>query len=444
MASNAIFTQQSTLKHVVVTAITGALGLLSIFMVDLVDILFLSMLDQKEVVAAVGFASSIMFFMISLSLAISITGVALISQALGRGDHALAKQRAVNILVFGFLVSLLIVWLMAPNLPYLLLFLGAAGRTLDLATSYLQITLYSIPALMIGIVASGIIRAVGDAKRAMYATLVSGLVNAVLDPIFIFVLDLGLDGAALASLCARFSMLIIAYHGVVRVHNMLGKFDWLYFGQDLKCIFLLFFPTMLANLSSPLANAIATEHMSAFGDDAVAAYAIIGRIIPVIFAGLFSLSSAIGPILGQNYGAKDFVRIKRTLGSAVFYSFIYSLLTCWLVYELQDWLIALFNASGRVADLIHFFTTYITFSFFFQSFLFIAFAVFNNLGQPSVSAWLNFGRATLGTWPFIVVFGWLFAAKGVLVGLAFGSITFGCIGLLLAKRYIDRLALSNS
>lgn len=439
MPPSAVFTEKSTLRHVVVTSVTGALGLISIFMVDLVDIFFLSMLDQKEIIAAVGFASSVMFFMISLALAVSITGVALISKAIGRDHHKLAKQRATNILVFGFLLSIFLVWFMAPNLPYILLFLGAEGRTLDLATVYLQINLYSVPALMVGIVGSGIMRAVGDARRAMYATLISGIVNAILDPLFIFAFGLGLEGAAIASLIARFSMLFIVYHGVVRVHNMLSPFDWLYFMQDIKCMTKLVVPTMLANMSSPLANAIATEHMAEFGDDAVAAYAIIGRIIPVVFAGLFSLSSAIGPILGQNYGAKNFIRMRKTINSALLYSLMYSLLLCWVVYQFQFSLVHLFNAEDQVAELILFFATYITFSFFFQSLLFIAFSVFNNLGKPSTSAWLNFGRATLGTWPFILFFGWLFEAQGVLLGQAVGSIVFGCIGFILAQRHLDRL-----
>jgi len=442
MPPKAVFTEKSTLHHVVVMSATGALGLISMFMVDLIDIFFLSMLDQKEIIAAVGFASSIMFFMISLALAVSISGVALISKAIGLGDKELAKRRAINVLVFGTLLSFFIVWLIAPKIPHLLLFLGAAGRTLDLATSYLQITILGLPAIMIGMVGAGIMRAVGDAKRAMYATFITGVVNAILDPIFIFVFDLGLDGAAIASLIARFSTLIIVYYGVVRIHKMLGQFDWLYFYQDLRSLLKIALPTMLANMSSPLANAIVTEHIAEFGDDAVAAYAIIGRVIPVVFAGLFALSAAVGPILGQNYGAGNFVRMQQTITSAILYSLVYSLLVCWGLYSVQFWFVELFNATQKTAILIHFFSTYITFSFFFQSLLFIAIAAFNNLGSPKTSAWLNFGRATVGTWPLIVIFGWLFDAEGIFIGQALGSIIFGCIGLILAKRHIKRLALN--
>lgn len=439
MPAKAVFTEKSTLRHVVVMSLTSAVGLMSIFIVDLVDILFLSMLDEKEIIAAVGFASSIMFFMISLALAVSIAGVALVSRAIGQGERELAKRRATNILVFGALLSLTIIWLLSPNIDSMLSFLGATGRTLELGTSYLNIILLGLPAVMISIIGSGLMRAVGDAKRAMYATAITGLVNAVLDPIFIFTFGLELEGAAVASLIARFSSLIIAYHSLVRTHNLLGNFDWLYLYQDLRSLLKIILPTMLANISSPLANAIVTEHISKFGDDAVAAYAIIGRMIPVMFAGLFALSSAIGPIIGQNYGAANFARIQQTIRSAILYSFIYSVLVCWGLYNAKHWLVDLFNTTDQTAEIIYFFSTYIAFCFFFQSLLFIAIAVFNNLGSPKTSAWLNFGRATLGTWPLILVFGWLFEAQGVFIGQAIGSIIFGCLGLSLSKQYIVKI-----
>lgn len=117
MPLKATFTTGSTLRHVVVMSATGALGLMSMFMVDLIDILFLSMLDQKEVVAAVGFASSIMFFTISIGIAVSVSATAMVSRAVGRGEKELAKRRATNVLVFGILLSFLIVYFLMPRIP---------------------------------------------------------------------------------------------------------------------------------------------------------------------------------------------------------------------------------------------------------------------------------------------------------------------------------------
>ncbi len=439
MSGSAKLTQGSTFKHVVYMSATGAFGLMCMFLVDLVDMLFLSMLGEKEAVAAVGFASTIMFFTISLSIAVSISVTALVSKAVGEGNIELAKRRAVNVLVFGIFFSSAVVWLLWPKIPHILLSIGATGRTLDLATDYLQILVFGMPAVMVGMIGSGIMRALGDARRAMYATLVGGLVNALLDPIFIFALGLGVQGAAIASLIARFSMVVVSYYGVVHIHKMLGEFDLMDFFKDVKPICLIAIPAMLTNMSSPLANAIVMEHTSSFGDDAVAAVAVIGRIIPVVFGGIFALSGAVGPILGQNYGAGRFDRMRSAISSAVIYAFVYCLVLCFCLYQMQDWLVSVFHATQESADLIRFFATFVSFSFFFQSLLFIAIAVFNNLGKPFHSTLLNFGRATLGTWPFIIVFSLFMGAEGILFGQAIGSVIFGCLGFYMAKKYITEL-----
>ncbi len=439
MPHQAKLTQGSTLKHVVTMSFTSALGLMCMFLVDLVDMLFLSMLGEKEAVAAVGFAGTIMFFTISLSIAVSIAATALVARAIGEGDVALAKRRAVNVLAFGVIFSTAIVLLLWPHIADLLSFIGATGRTLELANGYLRILVLGMPAVMIGMIGSGIMRALGDARRAMYATLVGGIVNAILDPIFIFALGMGVQGAALASLIARFSMVVVSYYGVVHVHKMLGKFDLVGFFKDLKPICRIALPAMLTSLSSPLANTIVMSHTATFGDDAVAAIAIIGRIIPVVFGGLFALSGAVGPILGQNYGARRFDRMHGAIYSAVTYAFVYCFVLCIALYLMQDWLVSVFNATQRTADLIRFFATYVSFSFFFQSLLFIAIAVFNNLGKPFNSTLLNFGRATLGTWPLIFVFGFFMGAEGVLFGQAVGSVVFGCLGFYMARHYIAEL-----
>jgi Na+-driven multidrug efflux pump len=96
-----------------------------------------------------------------------------------------------------------VVWL---NLPFLVGLLGASGETLDLAVGYLRIIIPTLPLLLVGMVGGAILRAHGAARLAMMATIWGGLVNAVLDPILIFGLDLELTGAALASVAARITI----------------------------------------------------------------------------------------------------------------------------------------------------------------------------------------------------------------------------------------------
>jgi len=97
--------------------------------------------------------------------------------------------------------------------------MGASAATLDLAVEYLRIIVPSLPLLLVGMVGGAILRAHGDARRAMMATVWGGVVNAILDPILIFGLDLELTGAALASVAARVVIGVTAVISIIRYYN---------------------------------------------------------------------------------------------------------------------------------------------------------------------------------------------------------------------------------
>jgi Na+-driven multidrug efflux pump len=137
----------------------------------------------------------------------------------------LARRSATNTLVYGVLTGGIfsaVVWF---NLPFLVGLLGASGETLDLAVGYLQIIIPSLPLLLVGMVGGAILRAHGAARLAMMATIWGGLVNAVLDPILIFGLNLELTGAALASVAARITIAVVALLPILRNYGGLARPD---------------------------------------------------------------------------------------------------------------------------------------------------------------------------------------------------------------------------
>lgn len=117
-------------------------------------------------------------------------------------------------------VFALLIWL---SLDTLVALVGASGHTQDLAVHYLQIIVPTLPFLLMGMAGGAILRAHGDARRAMMATIVGGLVNAVLDPILIFGLNLELTGAALSSAAARIAMAYFALAPIVRHYGGLRR-----------------------------------------------------------------------------------------------------------------------------------------------------------------------------------------------------------------------------
>ncbi|AUD60693.1 MATE family efflux transporter [Shewanella sp. Pdp11] len=438
--TQAKFVEGPILRHILVMSSTAAVGISALFVVDLLDIFFLSLLGEHELAAAVGYAGSISFFTTSIGIGLSIALGALVSRSIGAKDVVLAKRLLLNSAVVTTLISVLVAAVVTTFIPELVALVGASGHTAELAASYLYILVPSLPFICLAMALGGALRAVGDAKLSMMSTLAGGGVNAVLDPIFIFLFAMGIEGAALASVLARVAVFLIAGRGVVVKHKLLGNFDKAHFIADLKPIFAIAGPAMLTNVATPIGNAFVTRAIADFGDAYVAGWAVLGRLIPVTFGMIFALSGAIGPIVGQNFGAGQFDRVRESLTRAIQFCAVYVLVMSLLLFALKSHLVNVFDMKGDSADLIHFFCSYIAVFFIFSGILFVANASFNNLGKAKYSTLFNVGKATLGTVPFVYLGALWGGVYGVLIGQVLGSILFGTLGVWVAYRLVDKVA----
>ncbi|WP_456386570.1 MATE family efflux transporter [Profundibacter sp.] len=435
-ARQAKFTTGNIFRHITVMTLTASVGLMAIFMVDLVDMIFISMLGKSELAAAVGYAGAVLFFTTGFSVGMSISAGALVARALGRGDTEQASRRAATAMTFGVLTGVVfaaVIWL---NIGGLLRFLGARGPTLELGTHYLQIIVPSLPFLMTGMVGGAILRAHGAAKRAMMATILGGAVNAVLDPILIFGFDLELTGAAMASVAARVTMGVAALYPIYRHYGGLRRPTLDEMRMDFRPVYAIALPAILTQLATPAGQAYVTRAMAEFGEEAVAGMAIVSRLVPVAFGVLFALSGAVGPIIGQNAGAGLPARVQRSVRDALVFTAIVVVFMSALLFGLRSPIVALFQVSGITAELVILFCGPLALAFYFNGVIFVSNAAFNNLGRPFYSTWINWGRHTLGTIPFVILGGVWFGAKGVLIGQAFGGFVFAAVAMVMLRRVI--------
>ena len=415
------------MRHVVVMTLTSMAGLLSLFLVDALNLLYISMLGVTELAAAIGFAGTIQFFLISVSIGLLIAGSAMISKAIGAGEQERARQLAGSSALTAFLVMGIVATLLWIYREDALRLLGARNEALEKASFFLSIALPSVPLIGIGMACSGVLRAMGEARQAMYVTLGGGMVAAVLDPILIFGFDLGLAGAAIAMALTRFLIACIGLYLVIARHNMMAMPTLESLARDLRPYALIAGPAMATQLSTPFGNAYLTATVAEFGDSAVAGWAVVGRMTALSFGGIFALSGAIGPIIGQNYGAKLWPRIATAYRDGLIFAAIY-VLGAWLVLaSVTPWIIEGFGLTGEGALILGTFTQSAAWAFVFTGALFTANAAFNNLGRPLYSTMFNWSRdaavipilsfaiaANLG--PVGVV--WIQACAAILVGSA--------------------------
>ncbi len=421
-----------------VMAGTGAIGLVAIFAVDLINLLYISRLGDPALTAAVGFAGVVGFFHLSVFIGLLIGITATVSRTVGAGNLAEARALGTSCLL---LVAGLATLLSAATLVWLdplLLLLGARDQALELAHRYLIIVLSSTPLLGVGMAASALLRSVGDARRSMLVTLIPAFVTAALDPLLIFGFGLGLDGAAIVINIARTVLLGVGLHGAWYVHRMVIAPDTTRLGAHAATLFAIAGPAVLTNLATPVGAAFVTGSVASFGASAVAGQATIERLTPVAFGLIYSLSGAVGPVLSQNLGARRFDRVREGLRASVGFM-VAAVAGAWLLLALlQGPLIAWFALSGDAAAMVHAFCSWIAASFFFVGALFVANAAFNNLGRPLWSTAFNWGRATLGTIPF-VWWGAHYGAVEALAGQAAGAAIFGSLSLLCAFQLAARL-----
>lgn len=419
-------------------SLTTSLGLMAVFAVDFIDMIFIAMLGKAELAAAIGYAGAILFFTGSFGIGMAIATGALVARALGQGDRDLARRRGTNALIIGLGLGLVFAALIWVNIRPLVGALGASGATLDLAVHFMQIVLPSLPILLIGVVGGAILRAHGDARRSMQVMILGGAVNAALDPVLIFGLDLELTGAALSSIAARVTLAVLALRAIVRHHGGFDRPRPAALARDFGGVMRIAGPAVLTQLATPVGQAIVTRAMANYGEEAVAGMAIIGRLVPVAFGVLFALSGAVGPIIGQNAGAGLQNRVIKALRDALLFTVLVTLLVSAALFALRGPLEVLFKLDGVSRDLVHLFAGPLALMWVFNGMIFVGNAAFNNLGHPFYSTWINWGRHTLGTLPFVAAGAALWGAEGVLIGQAAGGVVFGLLALWLSWRVVNQ------
>ena len=436
-----VFTRGSTMRHVAVMTATGSIGLVAVFAVDFISLFWVARLGSQSLKAAVGYASQLQFVALSVAIGLTIAISATMSRALGAGDRQRARRLAASgLAITGVVATTLSIAMVLLRDPALDVLLHASGEPAVVASRFLAIAVPANIAFSLGMALSGTLRAVGDARRAMYVTLAGGVATAFADPLLIFGFGLGVYGAAWAIVLSRLVMLGVGLHGAIRVHDLVGRPRLRAIRRDFAPLMSIGLPAILANLAMPVAALYVTRVWSDFGVAAVAGGAVVDRVIPLAFGVVFALTGSVGPILGQNFGARLMDRVRRTLSDALTLSVGYALLAWAVLAVAAPAIAAMFDVGGEAGALVLFFCRYGVAAWVFITCLFVANTVFNNLGYPLLAMLFNWGRATLGTIPFVVIGARWGGVEGAIVGIGVGAAAFGIVATALAFGIVARLA----
>lgn len=295
------------------------IGLLVHAFYNLVDTFFVGRaLGEQSVlgIAGISIAFPLQMLIMAVSIGIGVGGSSLISRMLGSKDARKAEKTLGNVFLYTLAASIVLPILFFSNVDAILNLFGATADNLPYARDYSVVILQGTFAFTFGFVLNNLVRAEGNAKVAMNNMVFSGLLNIVLDAILIFGFDMGIRGAAIATVLAQMAGTAYLVHYYIsgksplklRLHNIVPEY------ATLREITFIGFGSFVMGSSSSLMMLVLNNVLAFYGGDlSIAVFGIAGRMLMLILMPIIGVSHGLQPIVGYNYGAQNFKRVNESI-----------------------------------------------------------------------------------------------------------------------------------
>lgn len=420
-------------------SIPAIVGMLVQALYNVVDRIFVG-----NGVGALGLAGltvvfPVMLVQMAFSMLIGLGATALISIRLGEDRQKDAEQIMSN--AFGMLVLTSVV-LTAAGLLFLdplIRLLGASDAVLPYARDYLSIILYGGIFQAIGFGLNHMIRAQGDPKTAMATMLIGAITNTVLDPIFIFIFGWGIKGAAFATVISQFisAVWVVSFFlkGKGELHLDLVrayKIKWPVVVQIMS----IGFAPFAMQLAASLLNLILNQSLAFYGGDlAMSAMGIVFSINTLFMMPIFGINQGSQPIIGFNYGAKQFERVKETLFYAIMGATIIVTLGFLATRFIPLQLVSLFGKHDpELMDLGVRTMKIVMMMFPIIGFQVVGANYFQAVGKPKKAAFLSLSRQVLILIPLLLILPRFWGLTGVFLVFPISDVASTIITTILLRR----------
>jgi len=368
-------------------------------------------------IAGITLGFPIMLVTMAFAMLIGMGATSLISIRLGEQKKEEAEVIAGNAVVLLMLISVTISVLSITFLKPILIAFGASTDVLPYAMEYLTIILVGTIIMGISFGMNNFIRAEGNPRIAMYTMLIGAITNIGLDALFIFVLELGIKGAALATVLAQGVSALWVLH-----YFLFGKSTIKLYRRNLRLnpaivtkIMAVGFPPFAMQLANSLQNAILNKSLSIYGGDiAISAMGVIFSIATFMIMPIIGINQGVQPIIGYNYGARQFKRVKEALKLAIIVATSIAFIGYIITRIFPHKLISLFNSTDT--QLINIGTNGMLIFFFFLpiiGFQIISSNYFQAVGKPKQATILNLSRQFLLFIPALLILPKLWGLDGI-------------------------------
>lgn len=417
------------------------LGMLMSF--NLIDTFYVSMLGTESL-AAFSFTFSITFGLISLAIGIGVGVSAVVAKTLGQKNLALSRQHATVSLVISAVMVCALAFVGLYFLRQTFTLLGASESQIELISQYMTPWFLGSLVIIMPMIGNSVMRATGDTKTPAKVMALGAVLNALLDPLFIFgwgpVPAMGIAGAAIASILANVCSCTIIYYKLALSYKLLGWGYSVKQGVDsAQQILKIALPAAASNMMTPLSSAILIAMVASYGNEAVAAFGVGSRIESFAIIVVLALSMSLPPFVSQNYGAKQYLRVREAYFSGVKFVIVWQIFIYCMLFASVNFLANWFASDPKVVALISLYLTIIPLTHGLVGVTILSNSTLNALHKPLASLGLNIFRLFVCLLPFAYIGSLLGDILGLIIGVACAAGVSGLLAFFLLLKELNQL-----
>lgn len=428
--------------HFRALAIPAALGMLFATLYNVVDVYWAGRLStDAQAGLAIGYQA--FFVLMAIGFGLSSALSALVSNAKGSGDSSQTQRLAAQGISFGIvatIVSMFVGWFLGPMLINLV---SEPGAYRDAALGYFKFLIFALPGFFLAYGGNGILQAHGDSRTMQRAMMVAFFVNIGLNPLLMFGIDglwggMGFNGIAVATIISQTGVMVFIITRILKL-EMMQSVRLEVFRPELdsfKQIIAQLVPASSAMMVMFISGFVVQFALKEFGGHAVAAYGVALRIEQILLLPVLGMTGALLPIAGQNFGAKDFDRVRAALLFCWKTGFAMTLVATPILLFGGGFAMSLFSDDPEVIRVGSSYLRVDAFLFPIYMMLFSINSLLQALKKPIWTLWISIYRQGFGVAFFIWVFiGVLdFTVWGVWLGIATAVVSGWTLSLAVVWR----------
>ena len=349
----------------------------------IVDMIYIGRLGGAAI-TAVAFNMPLLFFVLGLSMGLGSGVTASIARFIGASDKVNADNSAEHALLMALVISVIMVIFGLLFGKKLLAILGATPELLNMAWSYLRIITIGLFFMVFSGFFRSILAGEGDMKTPMIISAVGTILNIILDPIFIFVLGFGVQGAALATVISQavvFSIFIYLFLIKEHTYVTFRLRDFSFSKYIIYDIIKVGVPASMAMIIMSVGQAVFNKILVGYSAFSVAAFQVGSRIDVVIFLPIMAIATALTTLVGMFYGAKDFENVKLIIRYGMLRSFIITAIGSTIIFILAPYIVKGFTNEQEIQQIAVIYLRLIVFIYPLISFALTSGRVMQGLGM---------------------------------------------------------------